>query len=263
MKNQSIILSLSILITLSFTNCNNSSENTIALKDIAQLELADQNMKLGKAESEYYYGIGSRFEAITKTDLRNITTVFPFNRDHENEQIEKVNSTEIIIIENDRQTEKRTYGTSEKLNESQIALFKSLNYNNNFSIKTLFQEKDTDTLTSKEKKFNPHYTLTPEKEAVYVEGEDALLNYLIINTKEETANLDNKKVRPAKIYFTITKEGAIKHVRIDRTTGYPVLDKKLTKLITNISGQWEPAENNNGEIIEQEFAFTFGPKGGC
>ncbi|WP_055434945.1 energy transducer TonB [Lacinutrix algicola] len=263
MKNQSIILSLSILITFSFTSCNNPSKNTIELKDIAQLELANQNMNPGKAESEYYYGIGSRFEAISKTDLRNITTIFPFNRDQENEQIEKVNSTEIIIIENDRQTEKRTYGTSEKLNESQIALFKSLDYNNNFSMKTLFQEKNTDALTSEEKKFNPHYTVTPEKEATYVEGEDAIVNYLIINTKEETADLDNKKIRPAKIYFTITKEGNIKHVRIDRTTGYPVLDKKLIELISNISGQWEPAQNNNGEIIEQEFAFTFGPKGGC
>ncbi|AUC82432.1 energy transducer TonB [Lacinutrix sp. Bg11-31] len=263
MKNQSTLLIFLIFIAFSFTNCKVSNESELNIKDTAQLESEDQNMTPGESESEYYYGISSRFEAISKTDLYNATTIFPFNRDHENEKIESVNSTEIIIIENDRQTEKRIYGTSEKLNESQKALFKSLDYNTHFSMKTLFQEKNTDALINEEKKFNPHYTITPEKEAVYTEGEDAILNYLIINSKEETANLDNKKVRPAKIYFTITKEGTIKHVRIDRTTGYSILDKKLTELISNIPGQWQPAKNNNGKIIEQEFAFTFGPKGGC
>ncbi|WP_034062333.1 hypothetical protein [Lacinutrix jangbogonensis] len=263
MKNQSTLLSLSIFIAFSFNNCKDSNESALNSKDTAQLELVDQNMKPGKAESDYYYGIGSRFEAISKTDLDNATTIYPFNRDHENERIEKINSTEIIIIENDRRTDRREYGRSENLTDGQKALFKSLDYSKHFSMKTLFKEKTTENIVLDEQKFNPHYTVVPEIEAFYIEGEDAIINYLIENSRVETLNLDSKKVRAAKIYFKISKKGTLKNVYMERTTGYPILNTKLIELISTIPGQWEPAKNSNGEIVEQEFAFTFGPKDGC
>ena len=263
MKNQIIILCLSIATVFSFTSCNNSSESQMDIKDIALLELEDQNMEPGKAESDYYYGIGSRFAAISKTELVNATTIYPFNNEEENQRIEKINSTEIIIIENDRRTDNREYGTSENLNDAQKKLFKSLDYDNHFSMKTLFQEKSTEGEVIEERKYNPHYTIVPETQAKYIEGEDAIINYLIENSKVETANLDDKKVRPAKTYFTVTKEGTIENVYMDRTTGYPKLNKKLKELISKTPGQWEPAKNAKGENIEQVFAFTFGPKGGC
>lgn len=263
MKNLNTLLSLAILIVFNFTSCKESNDNELHLKDTALLEQGDQNMNPGIVESEYYYGIGSRFEAISKTDLDKITTIYPFNRAHENERIEKVNSTEIIIIENDRQTDKRYYGDSENLSDSQKALFKSLSYSKNFSFRTNFIEKSNNDTKLEEKKYNPHYTVVPETEALYIEGEEAIINYLIKNSKVETANLDNKKVRPAKIYYTITKKGTLENVHMDRTTGYPVLDTKLIELISKISGQWLPAKNSNGEFVAQEFAFTFGPKGGC
>jgi hypothetical protein len=263
MKNQIIILCLAFLATFSLTNCNETSDQKINLNDISLLELKDQVVSPEKAESDYYYGIGSRFAAISKTDLRNATTIFPFNSDLENEGIEAVNSTEIIIIENDKQTDRREYGDSENLSDAQKALFKSLDYSSNFSMRTNFTEKATTELGLEDKKYNPHYTVVPETQAYYLQGETAILSYLIENSKAETTNLDNKKVRPAKVYYTITKAGILTNVRMDRTTGYPVLDKKLTKLISEIPGQWEPAKNAKGETVAQEFAFTFGPKGGC
>lgn len=263
MKNQNIILSLSIIITCSFTSCNNSNENITNSKDFAQLEVDDHNITPGKTESEYYYGIGSRFAPISKTDLDSATTIFTFNNDDENARIEKVNSTEIIIIEKDRRTDKREFGNSVNLTDAQKSFFKSLDYSKHFSMKTLFVEKNIDGSISEEKKYNPHYTIVPETQAFYTEGEDALINYLIKNTKTETANLSNKKIRANKVYFTITKEGFVENVTMHFSTNYPELDTKLKELIVNMPGKWQPAKNAKGETMEQELTFTFGPKGGC
>jgi len=264
MKNNIIIFCLIIATAFSFTNCKNSNENKLNSKDTALLVLDTQISKTELSESEhYFYGIGSRFAAISKTDLENATTIYPFNSDDENERIAKINSTEIIIIENDRRTDKREHGDSENLTDAQKELFKSLDYSKHFSMKTLFEEKATEGKVLEERKYNPHYTITPEKQAVYIDGETALINYLIKNSRDQTANLDDNKVRAIKIYFTISKQGILKHVKRDRSTSFPELDKKLEELTNKIPGQWIPAENAKGEKVEQEFAFSFGNKRGC
>jgi hypothetical protein len=35
------------------------------------------------------------------------------------------------------------------------------------------------------------------------------------------------------------------------------------ELNKNIPGEWTPAENANGEKMDYEFVFTFGPRDGC
>lgn len=263
MKNQIIILCLSIVATVSLTSCNYSNETKLGSKDIALLVLDNKNEDTPKAESEYYYGIGSRFAAISKTDLVNATTIYPFNNDEENERIDKVNTTEIIIIKHNRRSDRREYGNSQDLTKAQKELFKSLDYDKHFSMKTLFQEKSTDGEVLDERKYNPHYTVVPETQATYIKGEEALINYLIENTKDVTANLDNKKISANKVYFTITKEGLVENVSMHFSTNYPKLDNKLKALISNLPAQWNPAKNAKGEKVEQEIVFTFGPKGGC
>lgn len=264
MKNQIIILCLSITTVFSFTSCNNPIKTQLSTKNTSLLEIAVQNIKIEKAESDYYYGIDSRFAAISKTDLHNATTIFPFNTDEENESIDKVNSTEIIIIKNNRRSNRREYGDSQNLTKAQKELFNSLDYGRHFSMKTLFQEKPTKSKVLEEKKYNPHYTVVPEIQATYTEGKEALISYLIKNTKPETAIIDDKKLNAIKVYFTITKNGTIENVFTkELTTGYPILDSKFKTLINNTSGQWKPAKNTKGQNIAQELTFTFGPKDGC
>jgi hypothetical protein len=36
------------------------------------------------------------------------------------------------------------------------------------------------------------------------------------------------------------------------------LDKEVLELIVKMPGNWEPAENANGEKVEQELVFAFG-----
>ncbi|WP_400077834.1 hypothetical protein [Winogradskyella sp. R77965] len=47
------------------------------------------------------------------------------------------------------------------------------------------------------------------------------------------------------------------------TTNYVSIDENLMETIKNIPRKWVPAENADGEKMEQELVFTFGPRNGC
>jgi hypothetical protein len=158
----------------------------------------------------------------------------------------------------------REFGTNEQLTEAQIKLIKSLDYFNHFTIRTEFQEKDKETGKLKDRFFGPHITITPDKQAVYIDGKESLINYLKDNSKENMNVIKGDKLGAIKVSFIITKEGTISNVKHDAmTTGYPSLDEKFIELIKNIPGKWSPAENSEGEKMDYEFVFTFGPRDGC
>ena len=69
------------------------------------------------------------------------------------------------------------------------------------------------------------------------------------------------KLQPAKLYFTVSKEGMIENVRLDRTSNFPAVDETMIELITNAPGKWIPAENSKGEKVDQELVVSFGLMG--
>mgnify|MGYP001954206055 CR=1 FL=1 len=52
------------------------------------------------------------------------------------------------------------------------------------------------------------------------------------------------------------KHHELKQLNLDRSTGYPQLDFELIELIKNIPGQWEPAENANGEKVQHDEIYN-------
>ena len=76
--------------------------------------------------------------------------------------------------------------------------------------------------------------------------------------------IKDNKLGALKLSFIVTKNGKITNVAHDAmTTGYPTLDEKFMELIRKIPGPWTAAENANGEKIDYELVFTFGPANGC
>lgn len=107
----------------------------------------------------------------------------------------------------------------------------------------------------------PHLSLVPHQQANYLFGEDALKYYLKENSKEARVGVDPKKLKPAKLFFTVTKNGTIENIRLDRSSNYPRVDKKMIELISKARGKWMPAENSKGEIVNQELLVSFGLMG--
>ena len=250
MKKNILIFSIAIL-TISLM--------AMGLKENITLSTSNINPAV---YSDFNYSVGPRFAPITKSELKRSNSVNDFNTKEENKVIETYESTAIIIIKNERRTNIQAFGETEKLNEGQLKLLSSLGLSSHFQVRTDFLKKNKETGEMEYAKYGPHYTIVPEKQAQYSFGKEALLLYLKEGNKENTANLNEKELRPAMLYFTITKKGKLVNANLDHTSGNATIDKAMLTLLTNASGEWIPAENAKGEKVDQELVIAFGV-GGC
>ena len=270
MKKRIIILgttlaSLSLLI-IGFTNANYKATDGSTSLQNKTLALENKIFEgpIVNTIPDLYYDVDTRFAAIKKTDIDKATTIYDFLNEGEKQQIAHVNSVDIIIIKNNQQSDIREYGTSDQLTDAQLKLIRATPYFNHFKIKTVFKEKNTETGKLEERFFGPHITVVPETQATYINGKAALINYLKANSLNDMYVIQDNKLGAIKLSFKITKQGIVSDVKHDAlTTGYKSIDEKFMTLIKNIPGKWTPAENSNGEKIEQELVFTFGPADGC
>jgi hypothetical protein len=264
MKRNLIILCTTIA-TLSlafygFTNWKPNNDKVISLenKGIA----INQNVK--SVTPDLYYGVDTRFAAVKKADIHNATTIYDFLNEGEKSQIEQINSVRITIVKDNQLSHIEAYGVNEQLTDAQLGILKSTDYFNHFTVRTEFKGKNKNTGKLEERFFGPHITVTPDKQAVYIDGKESLINYLMANSKESMSIIKGDNLGALKISFIVTKEGKVDNVKHDAmTTGYPSIDEKFMELIKNIPGKWTPAENSNGEKMDYEFVFTFGPRDGC
>ena len=123
------------------------------------------------------------------------------------------------------------------------------------------KEKNAETGVLEDTHWTPYLTIVPEKQAEYLKGKESLKKYLKESSEDARAHVIPEKLQPAKLYFTVTKNGTIADVRLDKSSNYPVVDKRMIDLITNLPGKWEPAENLKGEKVDQEFVISFGLMG--
>ena len=270
MKKSIIILGTTLTILsaliIGFTSCNNNEPNQSKLSNDKVLVVENQNINKTNNITipDLYYGVDARFEPVNKTDVHTATSIYDFLNEGEKAQIEHINSVDVIIIKDNQQSNIRAYGTTEQLTDAQLKILRSTDYFNHFTIRTEFKEKNKETGKLEERFFGPHITVVPEQQATYVDGKEALLNYLKENSKAAMHVIENDKLNAVKFSFMITKEGKVSNVKHDAMgTGYPSIDEKFIELLKNIPGKWTPAEKANGEKMEQELVFTFGPRDGC
>lgn len=263
MKKRILIISL-VLVTLSIAAFSFINSNTSKINQTGNASNSLNNTDKPLAENktkeplEFFYNISPRFEGIKKSDIDKATSIFDFISDEDSIQIKKLNSTEIILIINDRQTQFREYGTEENLTENQLNMLQSVDYSKHFLIKAIYE-----SIEFEYHDFSPHYTVVPETQSNYADGTDALIKYLKDNKSKNTDFIDEKKLQFVKISFTISTDGQIKQVNLDRSTGYPQLDFELIELIKNAPGKWIPAKNAEGKTVEQELVFSFGLADAC
>lgn len=211
--------------------------------------------------SDFFYGFGPRFSPIKKSELKNITSMFDFLTSEEEKSISKLESVYVVRINHERQSGVREYSNTHELTPKQLEIIHSANYSEHFNLRGEYKGIDEETGQMVNSFFGPHYTVVPEKQAKYLPGETVLINYFTSGNKENTRNLDETKLRPAKLYFTVTMAGEISDIRLHNHSGYQKIDDAMSKLLQQLPGEWEPAENVDGEKVDQELVISFGMVG--
>ena len=211
--------------------------------------------------SDFIYDVGPRFWPIKKNDVENARSIIDFLSTEQTQWIVNYKSVEVIIIIDDKHSDIVETGNSGVLTDAQLKLLKSLDYSTNIKIRADYLKKNMETGKLEDSYSSPHLTIVPEKQAVYAGGKEALMEYLKENSKESRVNVDANKLQPAKLFFTVTKEGTIEKVYLDRSSNYPSVDQRMIELITKAPGKWVPAENFKGEKVDQELVVSFGLMG--
>jgi hypothetical protein len=207
----------------------------------------------------FYYNVQSRFNAtISKEKLQNAKSIIDILPKEATELMEMYQNVTVTILHNDGEISK--IGKNEVLNNAQINLLQSTDYSTSFYIKADCKTKNQIGEIENYDLFY-HMTIVPEVEAKFGYGQDALIDYLKVNSKAQTTIIRKEKLKPGQVNFTVTKEGKITNVILESTSGYPSIDETLVDLITNMPKIWIPATNSKGEKVEQDLVFFFGTPG--
>lgn len=213
--------------------------------------------------SDFIYDVGTRFSPIKKKNIDNATSIDAFFNSEQIKSMASLQLVSIVLIINDEQSDIREIGNSGKFNAEQLELLKKSDYTTNFLVRVDYQEINKATGQLEYSYATPHHTVVPEHQAIYARGKDALIEYLEENSKAARieSQINSEKLMPAKLFFTVTKDGLIENVRLDRSSNYPIVDKAMIELMTNAPGTWIPAKNTNGENVDQELVVSFGLMG--
>lgn len=60
------------------------------------------------------------------------------------------------------------------------------------------------------------------------------------------------------MYLTLCKDGNIDNISLDRSSGYPLIDQKLKKILKEIECDWQVAKDSFGNTVDQELVLYFG-----
>ena len=214
-----------------------------------------------KGYSNFFYDLRTRFKPIQKSKIQSAQNIFDIAYEGRSKEVFEYQSVSIIQIENGKRTEIKSTGKDEKLTPSQIKLLRNADYSSNFVIQADYIMRNHETGKLEFNYFSPHFTVVPEKQAYHSLGKKAILQHFKKGNYENTYRLDESKLQPAKLYFTVSTEGKLKDLYLDRTSGYSNIDSTMKKLLESIPGEWIPAENLEGEKVDQQLVISFGMEG--
>lgn len=215
-----------------------------------------------KPELDLVYKIDSRFIwTITKEDLENARSIVDILPENATQSVGSYQTSKVAILDEEAEPSEHETGSSEVLNPAQIKLLQTTDYSTQFYIHADFTYRSMDPKGRGGDYLIYYISVIPEKEAEYSLGQDALIEYLRKNSKEKTAVIKQEKLKPGRVFFTVTKNGTVSDVRLNSSSGYPSVDEALVDLITNIPEKWNSATNSAGEKVDQELVFFFGLQG--
>ncbi len=255
----SVFLVLILMVAFAFNNTNEPKSDRY---EIASTEVAvPAELVTGKKDPVIQFDLGSRFQGIKKSDLDKATSFEDFIGFRHANRILSYKSLSVIELDDDKQTDRKITTNSGELTKAQREYLQAAGLSTNILIWAEYTEKWKESGLVEDSYWTPHLTIVPEKQAAYIHGEKAFLAYLEENIPEFTNFVRKEQLQPGRIYLTVGKEGTITNVDLQASSGIPQMDEKLVELIYEAPGKWTPAENAEGEKVEQLLVVFFGTMG--
>lgn len=265
---KSIMIICIVLLTLSlpaFGFMNGKSDATAMAETLGNEPISMNELRteepLKNEATNFLFSIDTRYKSFKKTELNKVTSFDDFIAEEHAGRIVSYKSLSIIVIEKDKETNIKETGDSGVLSPAQLKLLQSSDYSTNLLIKADYTEKSFHTGALEESTWTPYITVVPEKQAAYSWGKEALIYFLEKNTKEVTTDISNDALQSGQLRITISKEGVVSYAEITASSGFPAVDEKVKESVFKLPGNWHPAENIDGEKVNQTLVISFGRMG--
>lgn len=250
------ILCLGFIMAFSQINQNASNEPSFASANDLTVLLPNHIVP------EFHYRVGPRFYAITKEDLNKALSVDEILPKDANWTSYTVNSVSVSEVRDLRKLGAFSkVGENLNLTNEQLALLNSADYSDSFRFTASYG--DGNKVRPSGESFDLAYfvTVVPEKQAYFQEGNDELTSYLKRGSQISTQALEEEKLTPGKIVFTVNTKGEVSNLRLTESCSYQDIDKLMIRLISETSGKWQPATNEAGKKVDQELVYSYGRVG--
>jgi len=157
-----------------------------------------------------------------------------------------------------------TQSNSEVLTREQKIILNAADPGTDLRIKIRFNYKFQANFTPDPAKINEGeyiVTVVPATEAEFSGGFKQLTNYITQNIINKVPGSNaSKKIRQVVVKFTVNEQGQAVDAKISGTSDDPKTDKLIVEAIAKMPA-WQPAKNEKGVKVRQEFSIPLGS--GC
>ncbi len=233
------------------------------MNKIALIVLVTILSTLSLVSQEMNYDIrGTWGKPIIQEQLVDVQTLKDINPGYPSSWIDEEDyiSAEIITIKSGK--EEKAEGLNDQLTAQQKDLIRMASIGSDIKVEVKYNVKDFLKNIVEVKTLNFGLTVVPSLQAEYKGGREALRQYLKENTVDLYPTSDNPSVAQTVIRFVIDKSGRAIHPQITETSKDEVIDALIIKAINNMP-MWHPAQDAEGQPIEQEFEYVVGQVIGC
>ena len=257
-----LLLAAFALAIFAFSSNKMSSKKSV---DLASSELSSSESIASEEENgpelpEIMFDVGTRFNAIKKSKLQQATSFDDFIGKEHQDRIVTYKSLSVYELVDGIKTKWNLTSLSGDFTAAQLDYLQEREYNEDILIWATYSEKWPETGVVEDSYWTPHLTIVPEKQARYAPGKEALMKHLKVHSAELATELPDR-LQPGRVHFTIGIDGTIKQLEIKSSSGHSDLDNRMLHLISETPGKWVPAENQEGEKVEQELVLFFGSMG--
>lgn len=257
-----------LIFVLAISSCKQDKHSI----DIAQSDTIDTTEKIATVtpldekkelmeSTGFIYSLKPRFNTITKSELKKATSFEDFIGKEHADRIVKYKRLSVILLDGDEKTDIQETGTSGEFNEKQLALLQSFDHSTNILLWADYDEKFDYSEDLFAETWTPYLTIVPETQTSYSEGMDNLLSEIQDQSKSLWSKIDTDKLIPARIFFTVSKDGTLIDFNLDNSCGYGHIDDKMKEFILNSSGKWTPAKDVDGNTVDQQLVLSYGALG--
>lgn len=152
-------------------------------------------------------------------------------------------------------------GISDVLSAAQKELIQMADRSSDIAVSVMYLPENS-LIDNTAKQYDFKVTVMPDKNAVYGEGAEQLIQYLKRNCLSNIEAGSFSGYDLTAIEFAITEQGQVADIQVKLPSKDSKIDEMLVTALSKMPG-WTPAAFSNGLKIKQNFVLTIGNMENC